>query len=68
LCVSHVASGALPNGSERFSTANLLPFYFSLTALFPHVARPDAVLEAGHHYIVAAEPSVADEVMRLLHG
>ncbi|WP_103020410.1 potassium channel family protein [Salinibacter altiplanensis] len=32
------------------------------------VARPATVIEAGHHYIVAAEPSVTDEVMQLLRG
>jgi trk system potassium uptake protein TrkA len=32
------------------------------------VARPDTVLQPGQHYIVACEPSVTDEVMRLLRG
>lgn len=32
------------------------------------VARPDTVIEAGQHYIVAAEPSVTNEVMQLLRG
>ncbi|NBB72396.1 MAG: NAD-binding protein [Bacteroidetes bacterium] len=32
------------------------------------IARPDTVLEAGRRYIVAADPEVVDEIMRLLRG
>ncbi|MEF8853749.1 MAG: TrkA family potassium uptake protein [Haloarculaceae archaeon] len=32
------------------------------------VARPDTTLTAGNRYVVAIEPDVADEVMRLLRG
>jgi trk system potassium uptake protein TrkA len=32
------------------------------------IGGPDTVLEAGHRFIVAAESSVADEVMNLLRG
>lgn len=31
-------------------------------------ARADTVLEAGHRYVVATEPAVADEVTNLLRG
>jgi trk system potassium uptake protein TrkA len=32
------------------------------------IAGPETVLEAGHTYIVAAEPAVLDEVMNLMRG
>jgi Trk K+ transport system NAD-binding subunit len=32
------------------------------------VARADTVMKAGQRYIVAAEPDVIKEVMRLLRG
>jgi Trk K+ transport system NAD-binding subunit len=32
------------------------------------VARADTVMKAGQRYIVAAEPDVIEEVMRLLRG
>lgn len=32
------------------------------------IAGADTVLEPGHRYIVAAEPDVVQEVMRLLRG
>ena len=32
------------------------------------IARADSVLEPGEHVVIAVEPSVADEVMRLLRG
>jgi len=32
------------------------------------IARSDTTLTAGHRYVVAVEPSVADEVMNLLQG
>jgi trk system potassium uptake protein TrkA len=32
------------------------------------IARPDTVIEAGNHYVVAVEPSVVDEVLNLLRG
>lgn len=32
------------------------------------IARPDTTLTPGSRYVVAVEPSVADEVMNLLQG
>lgn len=32
------------------------------------VARPDTTLQAGKRYVVAVDPDVADEVMRLMRG
>lgn len=47
----------LPEGSLVVSDAN-----------GDRTARADTVLEAGHRYVVATEPAVADEVMNLLRG
>ena len=64
----HVAEGAPVAGKTLSDIALPSGSLFVSDAAGNNIAGPDTVLHVGESYIVAAEPSVIDEVMNLMRG